>query len=223
MKPGIHFLLPKSMQSLEISNQSRQKKKVLKGKSIVLFVLLLTGVSLGARAQFFSLGVKGGANIFKIDGQSFSQQFRFGYTLGGYADLNFGKKIGIQPEVLWSQTNTQTSDNFNMIYGGVTGQNISLNYLSIPILLSYRPIPLLSLQAGPQFGILLDQNSNLFDNGKNAFKNGDFSLLFGGQFNLGHLILGARYMIGLTNINDLDNQDTWKSQGFQLYIGFKII
>jgi hypothetical protein len=193
------------------------------GKPIIISFFLLTGTVLGAQAQFFDLGIKGGANIFKVNGQSFNQQFRFGYTLGGFVDLNFGKKWGIQPEVLWSQTNTQTSNNFNMIYGGVTGQNISLNYLNIPLLLTYRPIPLLSFQVGPQYGILIDQNSNLFDNGKNAFKNGDFSILAGAQLNVGHIILGARYMIGLSDINDLDNQDTWKSQGFQLYIGFKII
>ena len=191
-------------------------------KSIFLSFFLLIFIVIGARAQFFDLGVKAGANIFKIGGQSFSQQFRFGYTLGGFVNLNLSKKWGIQPELLWSQTNTQTSDNFNMIYGGVTGQDISLNYLSVPILLTYRPIPLLSFQAGPQFGMLITQNSNLFDNGKNAFKKGDFSILAGAQLNLGHLIAGARYMIGLTNIDDIDNQDNWKSQGFQIYVGFKI-
>ena len=213
MKPGISIFFL-------IANRIR-RISVRKSALLSLFLIIVT-IS-GAHAQFFSLGAKAGANIFRVSGQSFNQQFRFGYALGGFVDLNFSKQWGIQPELLWSQTNTQTSNNFNMIYGGVTGQDISLNYLSIPLLLTYRPIPLLSFQVGPQYGILINQNSNLFDNGKNAFRSGDLSILAGAQLNIGHLIAGARYMVGLTDINDLDNQDTWKSQGFQLYVGFKIL
>jgi hypothetical protein len=206
MKPGI--------------NRNRQ---ICFRKSIFLSGFLLIISISGARAQFFSLGAKGGINVFKISGQSFSQEFKFGYSLGAFADLNFGKIWGIQPELLWSQTNTQTTNNFNQIYGGVVGEDIALNYLTIPILLTFRPIPLISFQAGPQFGILINQDSNLFDNGTNAFKRGDLAILLGAQLNLGRLIAGARYQIGLTDINDIDNQDTWKNQGFQLYIGIKII
>jgi hypothetical protein len=223
MKTGNKSLiLPGSMAAAE-STQASQKKKCKTRNVFFLSIFFLIVTASGAQAQFFSLGAKGGVNIFKISGQSFSQQFRFGYTLGGFAELNFSKKWGLQPELMWSQTNTQTTNDFNMIYGGVTGQDISLNYISIPILLTYRPIPMLSFQAGPQYGILISQNSNLFDNGTNAFKNGDFSIVAGAQLNLGHLVAGARYMVGVSNINDIDNQDTWKSQGFQLYIGIKII
>jgi hypothetical protein len=213
MKPGISifFLLANRIRQISVR------------KSALLSVFLIIVTVSGARAQFFSLGAKAGANIFKISGQSFNQQFRFGYTIGGFVDLNFSKQWGLQPELLWSQTNTQTSNNFNMIYGGVTGQDISLNYLSVPLLLTYRPIPFLSFQVGPQYGILINQNSNLFDNGTNAFKRGDLSILAGAQLNVGHLIAGARYMVGLTDINDIDNQDTWKSEGFQLYVGFRIL
>jgi len=179
-----------------------------------------------SQAQGFHLGFKGGANIVKIDGQSFDQSFKFGYSLGAFAELNLDKKWGIQPELLWNQAKTTTTDNFSLIYQGVSGQNITLNYLAIPILVSYRPIPLLSLQAGPQFGILIDQTANLFQNGANAFKKGDFSILGGAQLNLGGFRAGARYFIQLNNINDLPSAGddaTWKSQGFQLYVGFRII
>jgi hypothetical protein len=45
------------------------------------------------------------------------------------------------------------------------------------VLLSYRPIPILSLLAGPQFGILLNQDEHLINNAGDAFKKGDFALL----------------------------------------------
>jgi hypothetical protein len=161
----------------------------------------------------------------KINGQSFTQSFQFGYSLGAFTELNFSKKWGLQPELLWNQSKTTTTDNFNLIYQGVSGQNVTLDYLSIPILVSYKILPLLSLQFGPQFGVLINQSANLFQNGQNAFKNGDFSLLGGAQLNIAAFKAGLRYFIQLNNINNLPeagNDATWKSQGFQLYVGLRI-
>ncbi|PWT70324.1 MAG: hypothetical protein C5B59_20825 [Bacteroidetes bacterium] len=193
----------------------------------LLVVILLGGLfgtfTTKVKAQGFHLGIKGGANITKINGQSFDQSFKLGYSLGGFAELNFTKEWGIQPELLWNQSKTTTSNDFNQIYYGIYSQDITLNYLSIPILLTYRPVPMLSLQLGPQFGYLISEPSALGSNITNAFKNGDFSILGGAQLNLGAFRAGARYFIGLNNINNIDNKDTWKNQGFQLYIGIRII
>ncbi len=188
------------------------------------FLLLMVTVSSVAMAQGFHVGPKAGVNILKIDGKSFNEEFRFGYNLGAFAEINFNKKWGIQPEVMWNQTNTRTTSEFSEIYPTSTNdiKNVKLNYLSIPLLLNYRPIKLLTLQAGPQVAILIDQDKNLLQNGKEAFKKGDFSMVAGAQLNLGGIKLGGRYVVGLSNINDIDNQDKWKNQGYQLYAGFKL-
>ncbi len=188
-----------------------------------LSILTVTMTVMGARAQGFHIGLKGGANIVKIDGQSFDQGFMYGYSLGGFAEINFTKKWGIQPEVLWNQSKSRTAQEFGQLFHGFVGQDITLNYLSIPVLITFRPIPLLSFQLGPQYGILINQSNTLFQNGTNAFKSGDFSVLGGAQLNLAGFRAGARYFVGLNNINDLGNQDTWKNKGFQLYIGIRII
>jgi hypothetical protein len=190
----------------------------------VSFLLVAITVSTLTMAQGFHVGVKGGANLFKIDGKSFDEEFQSGYTLGAFSEINFGKKWGIQPEVLWNQSNTRTSTEFKDIYPTSTQdlKNVKLNYLSIPLLLSYRPAKFLTLQAGPQFGILMNQNKNLLENGQQAFKNGDLAMLAGAQLNLGGVKIGGRYQIGLANINDIDNQDKWTNQGWQLYAGFRI-
>lgn len=193
-------------------------------KSLILTFALITVIVTGSYAQGFHIGIKGGANIVKMDGESFDQQFKFGYAVGAFAELNFTKKWGIQPEVLFSQTNYRTAENASaVIPGGVNDVKGSLNYLSIPILLTYRPVPLISLQAGPQFGILLNNQNDLFQNGKDAFKTGDFSILGGAQLNLGGFRAGARYFVGLNNINDIDSNEKWKNQGFQIYVGISII
>jgi hypothetical protein len=195
----------------------------MKTKSIVLSLMLVLMAVMGSFAQGFHIGAKGGVNINKLAGRSFSDEFDYGFTLGGFAEINFAKKWGLQPEVLWNQSKTKTSNNIDDIYQqGLIGQEITLNYISIPVLLSYRPIPILSLQAGPQFGILVNQTQNFVHNVDDAFKKGDFSVLFGAQVNLGAFMAGARYYIGLTNINDINNEDEWKNQGFQVYVGLKL-
>lgn len=47
--------------------------------------LLLSNVLM---AQFH-LGIKAGANVTKVDGKSFKDQFRYGYHLGGFAEIGF--------------------------------------------------------------------------------------------------------------------------------------
>lgn len=194
------------------------KKKTL---ALLAFALALTSVSF---AQGFHLGVKGGANIFKVDGKSFSEEYKFGYNLGAFAEININEKWGIQPELLWSQTNYRTGSKFSDLYpGGKSDVEGKLNYISIPLLLSFKPVKLLSLQVGPQFGIMTSQDKDLLGETKEAFKSGDFSMLGGAQLNLGSLRVGGRYVVGLTNINDIDNKEKWKNQGFQLYLGLTIL
>ena len=171
----------------------------------------------------FHIGIKGGTNVIKIDGRSFKDEFRYGYHLGGFMELGLGNKFTLQPEVLFNQYATTVDSNFNHIYqNAFKSNNVTLNYLSIPILLNYKLIGPISLQAGPQFGILIDKSKNLLQNGADAFKNGDFSMLGGAQIKLAAFRVTGRYAIGLTNINDIDNQDKWRWQGFQLSLGLAL-
>ncbi|MEO7801297.1 MAG: PorT family protein, partial [Ginsengibacter sp.] len=81
---------------------------------------------------------------------------------------------------------------------------------------------LLALQAGPQFGILMNKDRNLLQNGQQAFKNGDFSMLGGVQLSLSKFRVYGRYAVGLSNIKNIDNQDEWKSQSIQLGVGLSL-
>jgi hypothetical protein len=189
-------------------------------KNIFLIAfLLITSV---ASAQF-DLGIKGGINVNKIDGVSFKDEFKYGYHLGGFAAIGLGKKFGLQPEVLYNQNTLRVDSSYtNVFQNGLT--NVKLNYISIPILLNYKLVgKFITLQAGPQFGILIDQNRSLLQNGGDAFKKGDFSMLGGVQIKLGPLRVNGRYVIGLNNISDLSDGNKWKSQGFQLSAGLALL
>lgn len=195
-------------------------------KKILFALLALTIVVINAHAQGgVKIGIKAGANLNQISGQTFKDGYDLSYHLGGFAEIDFNKKWGIQPEVLWSQSKTTRSSGFNSIYQNAFSssgdQQIKLDYLSIPILLRYNVGKILTLNAGPQFGILLNQNDNLLVNGNNAFKKGDFAMVFGTQLNFNFLRVYGRYNIGLQNINDIDNKEKWTNQQIQLGVGLR--
>lgn len=194
-------------------------------KTKLSFLLACVIFSQAAMAQF-NIGVKGGANIIKVDGKSFKDEFRYGYHLGGFAEIGLGGKLSIQPEVLFNQYQTRVDSSFSSVYKNALNfsdnRDVKLGYLSIPILASYKLGNALSLQAGPQFGILLDQNKNLLENGREAFNKGEFSFLGGAQLNISKLRLSGRYVVGLNNISDIDEQNKWKTQGWQLSLGLSL-
>lgn len=192
--------------------------------SVIALFLLVSGA---ASAQL-TAGVKAGANITKVEGKSLKQEYRYGYQLGGFAIIGLGDKFALQPEVLYTQTQTRVdSGSFRTIYQNafqeVKNGNVKLNYLTIPLMLNYKFIGnVVSLQAGPQFGVLLNKDENLLENGKAAFKGGDFSMAGGVQVKVSKAVVSGRYVVGLNNINDLGDQNKWKNQAIQISVGLAL-
>jgi hypothetical protein len=193
-------------------------------KKLIVFSLFITLFSAAASAQDFRFGGKAGANLNKLTGKEFKEEFDLGYHVGAFVEVDFSKKWGIQPEVLWNQTNTRRANNFNAItnsWQDSTG-TIKLGYLSIPILLRYNVTNLLTFHLGPQFGILLNQEKTLLKNGEEAFKSGDFSMVGGLQVNLKTFRVYGRYNVGLNNLNDVSSSAKWKNQQLQLGVGVRL-
>ena len=191
----------------------------MKAKLLTLAIVCLGASS--AFSQSFKIGIKGGATINKITGQSFSEQFTWGYHLGGFATINFGK-VGIQPEVLFNQVNVDSSSHFSDIYQFNKVSKVKLSYLTIPLLLNINANKFVTVQVGPQFGILMNKNKTLVQNGKDAFKGNDFSMVGGLQLNISKIRIFGRYAVGLNNLNDIDNKEKWKSQSIQLGVGLAL-
>ncbi|RYY98990.1 MAG: PorT family protein [Chitinophagaceae bacterium] len=188
----------------------------------LLAALLAAQVSI---AQF-NIGPKAGVNLTKIEGKSFREGFQTGYHLGAFMEIGLGKKWHLQPELLFNQVQGRYDTAFSQVYqnafSDASSGNVKLNYLSIPLLLNYHVGNALSLQAGPQFGILINKDKNLLQNGSEAFKGGDLALLGGAQLHLSKLRFTGRYGVGLSNLNDITTKEKWKSQTIQLSVGFAL-
>lgn len=192
-------------------------------KKVFIATACLFAISF-AKAQSFHFGLKAGPNLGKISGQSFKDGFEWGYQAGAWATLDISEKIGIQPEIVFSQTNTKTMTSSDAQLGNILKPNLKahLNYLSIPVLLNINTSDLLTLQVGPQFSINTTKGDNLVTTGKDAFKGGDVAAVGGLQLNLSKFRIYGRYVIGITKINDLATNEKWRSQNFQFGLGYKI-
>jgi len=195
-----------------------------KNTTIKKVILLLVGVvsfTSVTLAQGFHIGAKAGANLGKINGQSFSDGFKLGYQLGGFAEIDFTKGFGIQPELLWSQTNTKVTD--EPLSGLKAGEKIKLDYLSVPILLRFNAGKILTFNLGPQFSILTNNHKTTLENAGDAFKDGDFAMVAGAQVNVGALRVYGRYVAGLNNVNAITDANRWRHQQIQFGLGVKIL
>jgi len=194
-------------------------------KFVVISFLLLTTATARSYAQKLHYGVTVGTNLYKATGRSFDEKTKAGFTAGAYGEYFFNRVLGVQTELLWSQIRARTNDQFSQIYPGVGVSNadVYLNYISLPVMFAFKPTSELSILMGPQYSYLVNQTSGLLINSgdKDAFKKSEVSLVFGGQLNLGKVKIGARYSIGLTEINTLQS-DSWKYHGFHFSFGYQL-
>ena len=200
----------------------------MKSKLAFVTLLLLTLTAAHSYAQkSMEWGLKAGGNYFKVGGRSWDESYRMSFSGGVYADINYTKHFTLQPELLFNQVLGKTSDAFNQIYAtdqAVPGQVVSVDYIAVPILLVYKPIPMLSILVGPQYSFAIAQTQGLLqaDKSKNPVSRSDLALVFGGELNLGKVKVGLRYQEGLNNVNAINSTDAWRIYGMQFYVGFQI-
>jgi opacity protein-like surface antigen len=182
----------------------------------------------GSVEEPIHFGFKAGTNLFKLSGKSFDDNFKFGYSAGIYAEKAFKGRFGLQAELIVNEAVARTSDQIGALYPGigVSFQNTTMNYISLPILLTFKASDAFTILLGPQYGYMFYQTEGVSQTPlgpKDAFKKNDFSAILGAQLRLSNKMqLGARYLVQYTQLNNIDdNSDSWKLSGLQLYVMFK--
>jgi hypothetical protein len=178
------------------------------------------------RENFFRFGAKAGVNANKISGASYKSGFNYNYQLGGFVQINFSRKLGLQPEINFLQASAEFSNDPADIYDDIfrdgSQKTSRLNYLEVPVLLNINigPTKRVKLQVGPAYGGLLKQTvDSLRANIGTVYKNADWSAIGGLWIQLPLVHFGARYKMGITNLNALDDRQNWRSQSVQVFLG----
>ncbi|MBS7254056.1 porin family protein [Flavobacterium branchiicola] len=136
-------------------------------KKIILIVYtLFLSISVIAQNEKVKVGVKVGVNIstLTIDHSELNSSSKTGLTGGVMVEIPMAKKFALQPELLYSHQGVKTSFSDADVTNSVFTSTIKLNYLNIPVMLKYYVVDGLSIQAGPQIGILLKANNTYQDN-----------------------------------------------------------
>jgi len=198
-------------------------EKTMKKYMLSIAVLLL--LSIGAKAQF-TLGLKGGLNVSKINNDNISESTVTGYQFGAFARI--GKGLYLQPEMYIGSKGGQFNFDSN---GSNTGGSAKVRFtsLDVPLLLgeSFGAKSLnFRIMAGPIYSYILNTDQSFSDNLSNAYKdlgnynNSTLGYQAGAGIDLGTISLDARYEGGLTQLNSKygQRQNLW-----HISLGFKIL
>ena len=178
--------------------------------------------------KFFRFGAKGGVNINKISGKSYESGFNYNFQAGVFLQFNISNRFGIQPEVNFVQSQSAFTKDATDIYDDLfldgSQKKATMNYLEVPVLLNVNvgPSKRVKLQAGPAYGGLLKQTVDSLKKKSNFYKKSQWGLIGGLWIQVPLINIGARYKMGLTNINGIDDKQTWKSQAIQIFVGITI-
>ncbi|WP_276132204.1 outer membrane beta-barrel protein [Polluticoccus soli] len=179
------------------------------------------------------LGVKLGANFSKLQGSIFDDTYRTGFLGGAFGGVKFGK-YGVSAELLYSRTrftynpSSLPSSFFKNASDTAKENSFAVSNLSIPILFNIKLVGPLWFQVGPQYTNLIsigDENGLLKDV-NDVFKNGDISGVAGLQANISKINIGARYIMGFSNMNGSGASgvtDSWKNRTIQLHVGYAFL
>ncbi len=179
--------------------------------------------------QTISFGFSGGIISSDICGTSAGSFMPIiGLALIATAEIPMSDKIAVKPELQFATQGAKYEDEY---YEG----KYKLNYLNIPVFAKYYVTDGLSVEAGPQVGILLsakDEYSSEGGSGKEDVKDQTKSVSFGAVAGVGYKLknginVGLRYNLGLTRIDNysgealIGNEDVkWKNHVMQLLFGY---
>jgi hypothetical protein len=170
------------------------------------------------------------SNVYDAQGQNFVADSKFGLAAGAFVSIPFGKVIGIQPEVLYSEKGFKST---GTLLGSAYSLDRSTSFIDIPLLLAIKPISLVTIVAGPQFSFLLKDN-NTFNSGtatveqKKLFETDNIrrnllSFTGGADFNLSNFVIGLRANYDTQNNNGDGTTSTprYKNAWYQATLGIR--
>jgi hypothetical protein len=181
-------------------------------KKFILLVAAIGLISFTSNAQGLDFGVKAGVNFANITDAS-ELSSRTGFVAGIFLGGKLNDNLGLQGELLYSQQGAEFSlGEFN------------LDYVNVPILVKYYVSNGLNIQAGPQFGVLVnDETQTVIGEVINDIATNDFDI--SGVIGVGYdiplgLRVSGRYNFGL---NDVPEAGSGKNSVVTLAVGYSFL
>ncbi len=189
-------------------------------KKTIIFLSIIF-IAFAANAQKVYFGIKGGLNVSSLNIKNNSSvESKTGFHVGVLTHIHASKTWALQPEIFYSQEGAK--ETFSGYY-----VDYNLRYINVPVLLQYFFNNGFRLEGGPQMGFLLKAKTKsdyiYYGEGSNGnFQSTAISIPLG----IGYLMsrglgIDARYIFGLSNINDNKYGDTFQGNVFQFGIFYQ--
>jgi opacity protein-like surface antigen len=178
------------------------------------FFLFAFALFFSVQAQSLRFGVKAGANFSDFSGsdaKDLSADMKVGFHIGALIEFKLFENFSLQPEVMYSSKGAKLDN-----VGEIDFDDVDLNYITVPVLAKFYLISdKLSIEAGPQFSFLLDDNLEE----QLESKSFDFAALAGLNYQFtDNVFAQLRYVAGLT---DSSEDAEIRNQVFQLSLGYR--
>lgn len=214
----------------------------MKRSTLLIAIILLVGGRLFA--QEFNVGVMGGLNLATVNEFSMrdddnnsnttdNPDFRTGFHLGIFSELGLVDVLQIKPAILYSQKGFKSTNTYLTLTGTQTAETTTkLDYIDIPILLKLKPVPMVSLQAGPVFSFLANKSveTEYEDNSSTSesqdpfdeddLRSSDVLGYVGIGFEASKARLDIGYNFGFAKIDKEDSENRARNEVFQVSLGF---
>ena len=146
-------------------------------KTNVLILLCFSFLSIFGQEEeqllYTRAGFKGGVNLANISGDVSDTQSRLRVHLGAVIEFPVSSNFFVQMEVLYS------AQGYKIEAAGVENE-ISLNYLALPLVAKYYVTNEISLETGPRFATLANESNSIGDESPefyNTYNGFDLSLI----------------------------------------------
>lgn len=180
-----------------------------------LFFFVICAASLTATQAQVKFGIKAGANLANVTGDIEENSMKIGLNAGAFANITIAEAFSIQPEVVYSAQGTKLD------FEG-TDVKMNLSYVNIPIMAQYKIPAGLFFETGPQFGILASSKFKADDAEEDieGLKSLDISWGIGAGFaTKSGFGVNARFNLGLSKINDTEDEDDSSIKNSVIQIG----
>ena len=178
-------------------------------KLLLIAVISVTSIGMCYSGPI-SYGLKGGINFSNLGGSDWdvNSYYKTSFHGGLFLDISLLGLVGVETGAYYSRKGYV---DITHIEEGVILQesDYTYNYIDIPVLLRIKPIPFVSLFAGPQASFFLNQSNVIIDADGNEstdnmeydFNAFDFSVVVGTHTNLPFgVFITASFDIGLLPI-----------------------
>ncbi|AZA76520.1 PorT family protein [Chryseobacterium sp. G0186] len=190
-------------------------------------------------------GIKAGGNSAYFSEQKFGMNSqKLGFHAGAFVNIPISKQFSLQPEVLYNQMGARDVISSTPIANGTVKvqDKVTMNYISVPLMVQMRPVDKFYIEAGPEFSYFINgknkgdvttttttggittttTQSHTEDIDKDQINKFNFGLGLGLGYDItSNIGINARYVNSLTKIDKSRPAADNNNRVFQLGLNYK--